>query len=197
MKLLTAVIILTLVLNVCALPLLPKIGKPPRARIERNLILNNNPLRAMYKALNSAKPKEYLDAHNAFRQKFGLPPLQWDAKLEAYSRDYAATLSKTCSLKHSNGPYGENIAWEQYAQTKPAQFVKKFTNEQMNYDLQHGVCKCRPNSSCMCGHFTQIIWKTTQRVGCAESACFGEKGKLVVCSYDPKGNILGRNPLNP
>ena len=128
----------------------------------------------------------------------GMPLLQWDTKLEAYSRMYAAVRSKDCLLKHSTGPYGENIAWEQYAQTTPAQFVKKFTNEQVNYDLQRGVCKCKPMSStCMCGHFTQVIWKSTKRVGCAESTCIGDKGKLLVCSYDPKGNIRGQNPINP
>lgn len=68
-----------------------------------------NSLREMYKVLAIAKSQAYLNAHNAFRQKMGVPPLQWSTTLQVYAHNYASKCANDCALKHSNGPYGENI----------------------------------------------------------------------------------------
>ncbi|KAG2241715.1 hypothetical protein Bca52824_090288 [Brassica carinata] len=39
-----------------------------------------------------------------------------------------------------------------------------------------------------------IVWKSTQRIGCAHVICNGGGGVLLACSYDPPGNFLGRRP---
>jgi cysteine-rich secretory family protein len=44
------------------------------------------------------------------------------------------------------------------------------------------------------GHFTQVVWKSTMRVGCAMATCpapgtSGIQGTLWVCEYAPAGNI--------
>ncbi|KAK1400090.1 CAP (Cysteine-rich secretory proteins) [Heracleum sosnowskyi] len=154
-------------------------------------------LSEMYKALAQAKPREFLDAHNKIRLVLGVPPLRWDPSLERHSRKYANSQAHICHLNHSHGIYGENIAWEQYDESSPQQIVQRFIDEQKNYDILAGVCKCPPLSKdCMCGHFTQVIWRTTEKVGCAEVACKGDKGKLVVCFYDPPGNVIGQHPLD-
>ena len=44
----------------------------------------------------------------------------------------------------------------------------------------------------MCGHYTQIVWETTQKVGCAKIQCDGFD--LWVCNYDPPGNWVGEKP---
>lgn len=36
------------------------------------------------------------------------------------------------------------------------------------------------------GHFTQVVWKATKRLGC------GQAGKFVVCNYYPAGNVQGQ-----
>jgi pathogenesis-related protein 1 len=43
------------------------------------------------------------------------------------------------------------------------------------------------------GHFTQVVWKSTMRIGCATATCPAPgnapfKGTLWVCEYDPAGN---------
>lgn len=46
------------------------------------------------------------------------------------------------------------------------------------------------------GHFTQLIWKNTNSVGCGRVDCDnsardGASGWLVVCEYWPAGNVIG------
>jgi hypothetical protein len=48
------------------------------------------------------------------------------------------------------------------------------------------------------GHFTQIVWKSTQQVGCATQYCpnglqnaGGITPYFTVCNYYPPGNIRG------
>jgi Cysteine-rich secretory protein family len=45
------------------------------------------------------------------------------------------------------------------------------------------------------GHFTQLVWKDTESVGCAAVDCTGKnslKGFVVVCEYWPPGNMVGQ-----
>jgi hypothetical protein len=48
------------------------------------------------------------------------------------------------------------------------------------------------------GSFTQMVWKSTKRVGCAAQACGQGKWayQSVVCRYDPPGNIAGQYVAN-
>ena len=50
--------------------------------------------------------------------------------------------------------------------------------------------KCKPGK--MCGHYTQIVWKNTKKVGCAMIECNGTS--TWVCQYDPPGNWVGQKP---
>lgn len=63
------------------------------------------------------------------------------------------------------------------------------------------------NPSKPLGHFTQVMWKGANKVGCARYPCKGEirdprtnqihesKGQVYVCDYD-KGNVAGQFPQN-
>jgi hypothetical protein len=47
-----------------------------------------------------------------------------------------------------------------------------------------------------CGHYTQVVWRTTRELGCSYSSCKRD-GFLVeywVCNYSPPGNVRGREP---
>jgi hypothetical protein len=44
------------------------------------------------------------------------------------------------------------------------------------------------------GHYTQIIWPTTQRVGCALAT--NARSDYLVCRYWPAGNVNGV-PMQP
>jgi hypothetical protein len=40
------------------------------------------------------------------------------------------------------------------------------------------------------GHFTQVVWRGSRRVGCGHSQCKGMD--ILVCEYDPAGNWEGQ-----
>lgn len=42
------------------------------------------------------------------------------------------------------------------------------------------------------GHYTQMVWSDTRRVGCAVSS--NRENDFLVCRYWPAGNVLGEQP---
>ncbi|KAJ1396587.1 CAP domain [Sesbania bispinosa] len=56
-------------------------------------------------------PRDYLNAHNRARSEVGVGPITWDATVAAYAQNYVNSLRGSCQLVHSEGPYGENLAW--------------------------------------------------------------------------------------
>ena len=49
------------------------------------------------------------------------------------------------------------------------------------------------------GHFTQVVWKATKKIGCwsAEHPNKGMTRVFVACEYEPKGNMnLGQSSKN-
>ncbi|KAL7978961.1 hypothetical protein Chor_001264 [Crotalus horridus] len=54
----------------------------------------------------------------------------------------------------------------------------------------------------MCTHYTQMVWATTNKIGCAINVCkrmdvwgeVWENAVYLVCNYSPKGNWIGEAP---
>ncbi|RIL07002.1 MAG: hypothetical protein DCC71_04625 [Proteobacteria bacterium] len=45
----------------------------------------------------------------------------------------------------------------------------------------------------VCGHYTRVVWATTELVGCGIASCPGLAfGNSVICNYGPGGNTGGR-----
>jgi pathogenesis-related protein 1 len=131
--------------------------------------------------------KDFVNGHNAVRAKVGVPPLKWNNTLAAYARKYANTRIAKCELEHSNGPYGECIA-EGFEELKAADAVKLWASEKPHYD--HKSNKCVHGE---CGHYTQLVWRDTKRIGCARVKCHNG-WMFVTCNYDPPGNYEGERP---
>ncbi|KAI0703483.1 CAP domain-containing protein [Cytidiella melzeri] len=134
-----------------------------------------------------------VNSHNKFRSHYGAPNLSWSDAL------YPGTLqwAQQCKFQHSqgNGKYGENLAagtGNAYGFTNGLQ---DWMNEASKYDYNH------PGFSSGTGHFTQVVWKSSQQVACAIADCragtiFGQPSKMIVCRYSPPGNFIGRFPEN-
>ncbi|XP_075104302.1 pathogenesis-related protein PRMS-like [Nicotiana tabacum] len=144
--------------------------------------------------------QEFLKAHNDLRASVVVPPLQWDANLANFAQSWANSRKQDCNYRqHSTSSYGENIYWELYRQTPASGVVQKWFSEKQFFNHATNLCNCQPERErCECGHYLNIIWRTTTKVGCSSfTYCNDQKGVYVVCSYDPIGNVKGVNPLNP
>ncbi|KAI8139620.1 CAP domain-containing protein, partial [Fennellomyces sp. T-0311] len=140
------------------------------------LLLLSSVLAAPTNVLDSP-PSVILETHNELRALHGSPPLTWNDDLA----NFAQSWSSECVLQHSGGQYGENIAkgtvsWEQS--------ITAWYQEEAQYDFD------RPGFSEGTGHFTQLIWKSTEQVGCGAVYCPNLNGNYYTCEYYPRGNIL-------
>ena len=133
--------------------------------------------------------RQFLVEHNAVRVALGERPLVWDDELTQYAQWWATERQGDCELQHSNGRYGENIFWGSGEGWTPAQAVASWVSERQAYKYLSNSCEGEA-----CGHYTQVVWRATRRLGCASVACDGGKGTFITCNYDPPGNYNGERP---
>ncbi|GLJ27027.1 hypothetical protein SUGI_0529840 [Cryptomeria japonica] len=132
---------------------------------------------------------EYLDPHNMARSQVGVSPLVWDDTVASYAQNYANQRKGDCALKHSGGEYGENLFWGSGKEYTPADAVRLWVDEKQYYNYNSNSCA----QGQQCGHYTQVIWKNTKRVGCARVKC-NDGDIFITCNYDPPGNFNGQRP---
>ena len=125
-----------------------------------------------------------------------LPPLEWEPALAATAAAWVAqcidTMAPSGLVDHNAGrstghPYyvGENI-YASGGTASPQGAVTSWASEKANYNPATGGC----NGTC--GHYTQIVWRTTLKVGCARGTCPGlTYPSAIVCDYGPGGNSGG------
>lgn len=130
--------------------------------------------------------QQFIDAHNEVRAKHCAGPLTWSKKLADIAQNWANTLkSKGCVFGHSPGAkYGENLAAGTEGALDPTSTVAMWYDEIKLYKFPNG------GFSAKTGHFTQVVWQSTQQVGCGHVTCNGND--IYVCNYDPPGNWEGQ-----
>jgi uncharacterized protein YkwD len=138
-------------------------------------------------------------AHNAARAAVDppadqpLPPLSWSSELAAVAQAHA----DKCVFRHSANGYGENLfATSSGASPAPEDVVGSWIGEADSYDLASNAC-----SGATCGHYTQVVWADSLRLGCGIASCAdgspfegGSAWQFWVCTYDPPGNFVGQRP---
>jgi len=127
-----------------------------------------------------------------------VPPLKWDDKLAANASVWARYLSRTGRFEHSPNPptqevEGENIWGGTPEYYLPENMVSLWISEKKNF--RPGVFPAISLSGDVqdVSHYTQLVWRSTSRVGCAASA--EGKEEVLVCRYSSPGNIIGRAVL--
>ncbi|CAM4613884.1 unnamed protein product [Lepidochelys kempii] len=139
-----------------------------------------------------------VEMHNQFRSQVSPPAadmlkMSWAPDLEAFAKAYAAK----CIWGHNKerGRRGENL----FAITDEMDVemaLEQWYNEHEHYNLTTSKCTVGQ----MCGHYTQVVWANSERVGCGMQFCKTLHGVedpdlyLLVCNYDPPGNVRGRKP---
>ncbi|KAI9076753.1 hypothetical protein K1719_041268 [Acacia pycnantha] len=135
-------------------------------------------------------PQDYVIAHNAARSQVGVPNIAWDDTVAAFAQNYANQRKADCQLVHSGGGgrYGENLAWSS-GDMSGVDAVKMWVDEKAYYDYNSNSCAAGKQ----CGHYTQVVWKNSVRVGCAKVRC-NNGGTFIGCNYSPPGNYNGQRP---
>lgn len=129
--------------------------------------------------------QQILDTHNQKRALHGVGLLVWDASYAEYALNYAKSVvdCNNMQLIHSNGPYGENLAAGYVGGVDP---VDAWYDEIKLYDFNN------PGYTKGTGHFTQVVWKLTKRLGCAKIMCNNEWRQYTICEYgDGTDNVIG------
>lgn len=154
---------------------------------------------------------EMLCSHNARRGTFPTPTpvpalddLEWDDALAGIAAGHAAECAWEHNAERSDtypGYVGENISlfssgWPVNSLVESA-LGNWVESEMVNYDYATNTCLAG-----QCGHYTQVVWRDTERVGCAVHQCATftnlgsawDNGYMVVCNYSPGGNYNGQLP---
>jgi uncharacterized protein YkwD len=138
--------------------------------------------------------QEALDFHNKARKDVGNPPLEWSAELANYAQKWADHLAndENCKMRHrpNDGEwkrlYGENIFWSSDYSSHAIVASESWYSEIKDY--KHGILTS--SNWYASGHYTQMIWKTTTKVGIGQGVC-PSGAIIIVGSYDPPGNYMG------
>jgi uncharacterized protein YkwD len=132
-----------------------------------------------------------LRRHNELRARHGVPALTPDGVLNRYAQNWAEQLAASGTFRHSGGKYGENLYYASSSSTISATAAAvgaadSWYGESAHYRYGSGF-------SPAIGHFTQLVWKGSVRLGCgmARASDGANNTVYVVCSYDPPGNFAG------
>ncbi|WP_280477572.1 CAP family protein [Nocardia asiatica] len=136
--------------------------------------------------------RDCLHAHNGYRKRHAAPALVTDPALVAFAKKRANKLATTEIFAHDAGNYGENLAWNwSSAGAAPVACAAPVKNW---YDEVKDVTWDDPERNwSRTGHFTQVVWRGTTKLGCAQAGAINGKkgGTYTVCNYDPAGNMMG------
>jgi len=146
-------------------------------------------------------------AHNTWRMMVGSPNLVWNNAVAAVAQQWAEDLAgrPDCRLEHRSsadlatleGGVGENLYTKGASPNPPIvlpkEVVDSWGSEIQYYDATTHMCL----EGQVCGHYTQVVWSTTQAVGCGKANCVnGDFQNVIwVCNYSPAGNVAGQTPF--
>jgi uncharacterized protein YkwD len=143
---------------------------------------------------SSGFSERLLDLHNGERARIGQRSLVWDAQLAQHAQAWADTLAANGRFEHSPPQLrvgeGENLWRGTAGAYSLEEMMGHFISEKR--DFHPGVFPEVANDGDWheIGHYTQMIWPTTHRVGCAMATRAGSD--YLVCRFSPPGNVLGQ-----
>jgi len=131
--------------------------------------------------------QEVLDIHNMYRCMHGVPLMKWDFAIAAQAQAWA----DKGQFAHSQSDSGENLAWGS-PQRSGLNAVQAWYNE---IQYTRGGLVSSPNDKTVpgkaIGHYTQVVWESSVKLGCAKGTLKGQGGDFWVCQYGPAGNMWG------
>ncbi|KPM39550.1 hypothetical protein AK830_g7004 [Neonectria ditissima] len=137
----------------------------------------------------TADQQAALDAHNAARSDVSVGALTWDADLAANAQEWATHLTTVGTLTHAEvSDQGENLYMQSGTTNPYINAANMWIAEKSSYSGQ-----AIDDNYATYGHYTQIVWSSTTKVGMAIAT--GSNGDTyVVARYSPPGNYFGEKP---
>jgi hypothetical protein len=128
------------------------------------------------------------------RRQAGVAPLLWDPSLAEGARVYANELARLNFMRHSpkaaRPGQGENLWMGTRDYFQPTRMVSDWASERSMFRPAQFPQVSTTGNWADVGHYTQMIWPGTQRVGCAIGKSAGSD--FLVCRYWPSGNVMGQ-----
>jgi len=136
---------------------------------------------------------EMLYEHNYYRKAVGSPDLVWDDELAETAKMYAERFERQDMPQKDYNEAGLLVSYD-----------RSPTSSIFNWTTGKSRMKCFPfmenpgrypnvydrwSSEKEIFAYTQVVWKATKEVGCAQS------GRYFVCKYYPRGNQYGVAPF--
>lgn len=138
-------------------------------------------------------PARIVAAHNIERARMGRPPLVWDEALGNGAAVYAQQMALTGAFQHSNRQarrgIGENLWMGTHGAFSVEAMVGGWSSEKRYFTPGVFPNNSRTGNWEDVGHYTQMIWPTTTRIGCALAST--PRIDYLVCRYATAGNVDG------
>jgi uncharacterized protein YkwD len=139
-----------------------------------------------------------LTMHNAARASVRQPELAWDDGLAADAGGYARELARTGKFEHSAQPrgnpnQGENLWTGTRGAYRYDEMAGHWIAEEKDFVNRPSPNFSRTGDYRDVGHYTQIVWSGTRRVGCATAS--NGRDDYLVCRYVPAGNVVDEAAL--
>jgi hypothetical protein len=139
-------------------------------------------------------PARILAAHNAVRAQAGVAPLTWDNALGSAAAGYVRQMAMSGHFQHSGRSQrrgtGENLWMGTRGAFSVDAMVGGWASERRWFRPGLFPNVSRTGNWEDVGHYSQIVWPTTTRVGCALAST--PRIDYLVCRYASAGNIDGR-----
>jgi uncharacterized protein YkwD len=148
---------------------------------------------------------DYVKAHNDLRAKHCVPPLKISKTLEADAARWALELAKKGEVEHESMDKRKGAGENLYTASRSAsqytlgdevhrEAAASWYSEIKDYRF-NATNPSEEKGEGDIGHFTQLVWKASTEVGCA-NATYAKDGMFTVvsvCRYAPMGNDVSDN----
>jgi len=150
-------------------------------------------------SITAQEQQDMLDQHNIYRCMHAVPLFTWDAAIAANAQAHADkgqfTHSSGASRTVNGQQSGENLAWDSRA-GRHIDSTRRWYKE-IEFTQPYGTADSftdSTDSSEAIGHYTQVVWKTSVKLGCGKApvSMSGYDGEMWVCQYGPAGNMGGQ-----
>ncbi|MEO5774251.1 MAG: CAP domain-containing protein [Sphingomicrobium sp.] len=132
--------------------------------------------------------------HNRERAMVGVPPMRWDPELARSAAAYGPALAAAGRLIHSpraiRPGQRENLAMIQHGLMPPEQLAQTWIAEKRLFVRGVYPNVSRTGSWLDVSHYSQMVWRTTDRLGCAFYVT--ARWDYLICRYSPPGNADGK-----